>query len=291
VDDTVLNCPDGWRNMAGLFWYSADRTKDPKAYALTTRRLVMKHSLYFLLAAGAFLTGCVSTSTFEEKSAELAACETRAKNELAACNAARSETETKLTVANQELDVYRKIAEANKQKLEAVQKQENVLRERMQQELTDKSVEIEQLRGQLTVRMLDKIVFRSGSANILPEGMAVLDKLVEAIADSSDIIRVEGHTDDTPISDKLKAKFPSNWELSAARASAVARYIETKHHINPKRLESLGFSEYHPVAANDTPENKQRNRRVEIVLRPAPEAEAAPAALAPAAPVESETKP
>jgi chemotaxis protein MotB len=242
--------------------------------------------MYFLLVTGALLTGCVSTSTFEQKSAELATCETRAKNELAACNAARSETETKLTVANQELDVYRKIAEANKQKLEAVQQQENQLRERMQKELTDKSVEIEQLRGQLTVRMLDKIVYRSGSADILPEGMEVLDKLVEAIKDSTDTIRVEGHTDDTPISDKLKKKYPSNWELSAARASAVARYIETKHHINPKRLESLGFSMYHPVAPNDTDENKQRNRRVEIVLRPAPEAE-----VAPTAPVESETKP
>ena len=153
----------------------------------------------------------------------------------------------------------------------------------MQKELTDKSVEIEQLRGQLTVRMLDRIVFRSGSADILPEGMAVLDKLVEAIADSTDIIRVEGHTDDTPISDKLKVKYPSNWELSAARASAVARYIETKHHVNPKRLESLGFSMYHPLAPNDTDENKQRNRRVEIVLKPVVEAEAAPAMPAPSA--------
>jgi chemotaxis protein MotB len=71
----------------------------------------------------------------------------------------------------------------------------------------------------------------------------------------------------------------------------VARYIEIKHHINPKRLESLGFSEYHPVATNDTPENKQRNRRVEIVLRPVPEADAVPAAPPLAAPVESETKP
>lgn len=248
----------------------------------------MKRPIYLsVMAVGVFLTGCVSTSTFEQKSAELAGCETRAKNELAACNTARGETETKLTAATQELDVYRKAAEANKQKLEAVQQQENQLRERMQKELTDKSVEIEQLRGQLTVRMLDKIVFRSGSADILPEGMAVLDKLVEAIADSTDTIRVEGHTDDTPISDKLKKKYPSNWELSAARASAVARYIETKHHINPKRLESLGFSMYHPVAPNDTDENKQRNRRVEIVLKPAAETEAAP--TVPAAPAPQDT--
>jgi len=245
----------------------------------------MQRPVYLsVLAAGAFLTGCVSTSTFEQKSAELAACELRAKNELAACNAARSETETRLTAATQELDVYRKVAEANKQKLVDVQQRENQLRERMQKELTDKSVEIEQLRGQLTVRMLDKIVFRSGSADILPEGMEVLDKLVAVIADSTDIIRVEGHTDDTPISDKLKVKYPSNWELSAARASAVARYIETKHHINPKRLESLGFSMYHPVAPNDTDENKQRNRRVEIVLKPAAEPEPAPAAPVPSGP-------
>ena len=243
----------------------------------------MKCPIYLILAASAFLTGCVSTSTFDQKSAELVACESRAKSELAACNTARTETETKLAVATQELDAYRKVAEANKQKLELVQQRENQLRDRMQKELTDKSVEIEQLRGQLTVRMLDRIVFRSGSADILPEGMAVLDKLVEAIADSTDIIRVEGHTDDTPISDKLKAKYPSNWELSAARASAVARYIETRHHVNPKRLESLGFSMYHPLAPNDTDENKQRNRRVEIVLKPVAEAEAAPAMPAPPA--------
>lgn len=241
----------------------------------------MKRSFPFMLATGLFLTGCVSTSTFEEKSAELLACQQKAKSELDACQSARNETETRLTVANQELEAYRKVAEANKQKLEAVTQRENQLRDRMQQELSDKSVEIEQLRGQLTVRMLDKIVFLSGSADILPEGMAVIDKVVEVLADSPDIIRVEGHTDDTPIGDKLKKKYPSNWELSAARASAVARYIETKHHINPKRLESLGFSMYHPVAPNDTPENKQRNRRVEIVLKPAPEeAEAMPDTMA-----------
>jgi chemotaxis protein MotB len=99
--------------------------------------------------------------------------------------------------------------------------------------------------------------------------MTALDKLAEAVKDGTDVIRVEGHTDDTPISEKLKAKYPSNWELSAARAASVARYFETKHQIDPIRLESLGFSKYHPVAANDTDENKARNRRVEIVLKPA----------------------
>ena len=251
----------------------------------------MKQLLRAVLVSGVFLTGCVSTTTFEQKQAELdaknkqlAACETRAKSELAACETTRAGVETKLATANQELAVFRQAAEAKQRKLDELQKQEEQLRERLSKELTDKSVEINQLRGQLSVRMLDKIVFKSGSAEILPQGMEVLDKLAEAVKDSTDVIRVEGHTDDTPISDKLKEKYPTNWELSAARAAAVARYFETKHFINPKRLESLGFSMYRPVAPNDTKENKQRNRRVEIVLKPAAEAEPAkePAAVAPA---------
>jgi chemotaxis protein MotB len=244
----------------------------------------MKQLMNLVLVAGVFLTGCVSTSTFDEKQAELAACQKQAKNDLDACKSARSEIDTKLTVANQELSVYRQAAEARQSKLDALQNQEKQLRERLSKELTDKNVEIEQLKGQLSVRMLDKIVFKSGSADILPQGTEVLDKLADAIKDSTDTIRVEGHTDDTPISDKLKVKYPSNWELSAARASAVARYFETKHFINPKRLESLGFSMYHPIAPNDSDENKLRNRRVEIVLKPAAEPEPAkePAAAAPA---------
>lgn len=261
----------------------------------------MKHLFYSVAAVSMILVGCVSTSTLDKKQAELdaknkelAACETRAKDELAACETARGALDAKLATANQELGVFRQEAEAKQRKLDVLQKQEEQLRTRLSQELTDKNVEIEQLRGQLSVRMLDKIVFKSGSAEILPQGMEVLDKLAEAVKDSTDTIRVEGHTDDTPISDKLKAKYPTNWELSAARASAVARYFETKHYINPKRLESLGFSMYRPVAPNDTKENKQRNRRVEIVLKPAAEAEpakeAAPAA-APATPAAPEAKP
>lgn len=262
----------------------------------------MKHLLNLVLVSGVFLAGCVSTTTFEQKQAELnakqkdlAACETRAKDELAACETARGELDAKLATANQELGVFRQAAEANQRKVDALQKQENDLRARLHQELTDKNVEIEQLKGQLSVRMLDKIVFKSGSADILPQGKEVLDKLAEAIKDGTDTIRVEGHTDDTPISDKLKVKYPSNWELSAARASTVARYFETKHFINPKRLESLGFSMYHPVAPNDSDENKQRNRRVEIVLKPAaepePAKESAAVAPAPTTPAAPATKP
>ena len=235
----------------------------------------MKQLLNLVLVAGVFLTGCVSTSTFDKKQAELTACQKQAQSDLNACSSARSELDTKLTVANQELGVFRQAAEARQRKLDELQNQEKQLRERLSKELTDNNVEIEQLRGQIVVRIPDKIVFKTGSADILPQGTEVLDKLADVIKDSVNVIRVEGHTDDTPISGKLKAKYPSNWELSAAHAFAVARYFETKHFINPKRLESLGFSMYHPVAPNDSDENKQRNRRIEIVLMPAAEPESA----------------
>ncbi|HSD97941.1 MAG TPA: OmpA family protein [Sulfuricaulis sp.] len=254
----------------------------------------MKQLLNLVLVTGVFLTGCVSTSTFDKKQAELTACQKQAQSDLSACNNARSELDTKLTVANQELGVFRQAAEARQRKLDELQNQEKQLRERLSKELTDKNVEIEQLRGQIVMRMPDKVVFKSGSADILPQGAEVLDKLADAIKDSVNVIRVEGHTDDTPISGKLKTKYPSNWEFSAARASAVARYFETKHFINPKRLESLGFSMYHPLAPNDSEENKQRNRRIEIVLKPAaePEPAKAPAAAEPATiPVAPATKP
>jgi len=255
----------------------------------------MKHLMNLVLVTGVFLTGCVSTSTFDKKQAELMACQKQAQSDLSACNSARSELDTKLTVANQELGVFRQAAEARQRKLDVLQNQEKQLRESLSKELTDKNVEIEQLRGQLSVRMPDKIVFKSGSVDILPQGTEVLDKLADAIKDSTDTIRVEGHTDDTPISGKLKAKYPSNWEFSAARAFAIARYFETKHFINPKRLESLGFSMYHPVAPNDSEENKQRNRRIEIVVKPAAEPEPvklpATAEPAPTTPVAPATKP
>jgi flagellar motor protein MotB len=159
--------------------------------------LLMKQLWRVALATGVFLTGCVSTSTFDKKQAELAACQQQAKSEIEACNNARSELDTKLTMTNQELGAFRKSEAARQRKLDELQNQEQQLRERLSKELTDKNVEIEQLRGQLSVRMLDKIVFKSGSANILPQGMEVLDKLADALH-QSETARVPGLFDVSP---------------------------------------------------------------------------------------------
>jgi chemotaxis protein MotB len=91
----------------------------------------------------------------------------------------------------------------------------------------------------------------------------LLQKIGAIISKTDYLIRIEGHTDNLPIHTAL---FPSNWELSTARAVNVLRYFIKEHNIDPRRLAAEGFSEFHPLAANDRPENRAKNRRVEIIF-------------------------
>ncbi|SHK15846.1 OmpA/MotB family protein [Thermocrinis minervae] len=108
----------------------------------------------------------------------------------------------------------------------------------------------------------EKLLFDSGSATIKPEFYPILDKLVEILNSLPNPIEVEGHTDNIPISTDL---YPSNWELSTARASAVVRYFIAKG-ISPSRLKAAGYADTRPIAPNTTPEGRAQNRRVEIVI-------------------------
>jgi chemotaxis protein MotB len=188
---------------------------------------------------------------------ELAALHQQASAEVAACESLR--------VAAQKQD---KDAETRARQAQRMRDLEKGLRQRLQSEIGNRDVEIEQLRSQLTVRVLDRILFESGSAEILPQGRRVLDAVATALSGGDETIRIEGHADTVPIGPSLKSKYFSNWELSTGRSSSVARYFENNHGIAPTRMEAVGFSKYRPIAPNDTEENRQRNRRVEIVVTP-----------------------
>jgi chemotaxis protein MotB len=108
----------------------------------------------------------------------------------------------------------------------------------------------------------EKILFPPGSAEIKPETYPILDKLYEILKDLPNPVEVEGHTDSIPISTE---KFPSNWELSTARACSIVRYFIAKG-INPERLKASGYADTKPIASNATPEGRAQNRRVEIVI-------------------------
>lgn len=115
----------------------------------------------------------------------------------------------------------------------------------------------------LLLRFPDSVFFDSGRADLRPEGVQLLDALKPVLAQVPNPIRVEGHTDNVPIN---TYRYPSNWELSSARAGAVIRYLLAGGELEPERFSSAGYGEYRPVADNSTAEGRQLNRRVDIVL-------------------------
>jgi chemotaxis protein MotB len=122
------------------------------------------------------------------------------------------------------------------------------------------SIEINQ-RG-LVVSLKEAGFFSSGSATLKRESYTLLSDVVESLVNYSNGIRVEGHTDNMPMS---STAFPSNWELSTARATSVVQYL-VKHDFEPDHMSAAGYGEYRPVADNDSEEGRQKNRRVDIVL-------------------------
>jgi chemotaxis protein MotB len=138
----------------------------------------------------------------------------------------------------------------------------------LKQEIKEGQIKITQLKDKLTVNMVDKILFDSGSAVIKKNGEKVLDRVADILKGvTGRQIKVEGHTDNVPISSRLVEKFPSNWELSTARATTVVRYLQGRG-VNPAVLSAEGYAEFRPVSSNETDEGKAANRRIEIVLIP-----------------------
>lgn len=144
---------------------------------------------------------------------------------------------------------------------------EDLLNE-MTEEVEQGQITITELKGKLTVDVLDKILFDSGRAEVKSEGLDVLKRVVEILKTVTDkTIRVEGHTDNVPIGGTLAKRYPTNWELSAARAINITRYLE-KEGLDPALLSAAAFGEYQPVSDNETPEGRAKNRRIAIILLP-----------------------
>lgn len=115
----------------------------------------------------------------------------------------------------------------------------------------------------LEVRLGESLLFNSGEAVLRPQAFTVLDAMAHSLRDMPNNVRVEGHTDNIPIN---TSQFPSNWELSAARASSVIKYFINIHNISPARFSIAGYGEQRPLSSNDTSEGRSLNRRVEIIV-------------------------
>ena len=115
----------------------------------------------------------------------------------------------------------------------------------------------------LVVHVMESALFNEGSAVLQPKAREILDLVYARIKGLPNHIRVEGHTDDRPI---RTSRFPSNWELSAARATEVVRYFIDNHNMPPDKISALGYGKYRPIRPNNSIENRAKNRRVDIVV-------------------------
>ncbi len=125
---------------------------------------------------------------------------------------------------------------------------------------------IEVKNGRIYVSLADKLLFRSGSANIEDKGKEALRTLAAVLAKNPEIdILVEGHTDNLPIKTSV---YKDNWDLSTARATTIVRILSSDYKVTPSRLSASGRGEHYPVADNKTAEGRAKNRRTEIILSP-----------------------
>ncbi|HDL03806.1 MAG TPA: chemotaxis protein MotB [candidate division Zixibacteria bacterium] len=127
----------------------------------------------------------------------------------------------------------------------------------------DKPITTEMSERGLVIHIVESALFKQGSAKLEPQAQSVLEIVSQHLKGIDNHVRIEGHTDNVPIN---TVKYPSNWELSSARATEVVRYFIDNKVVGPNEISALGYGEYRPLKPNNTIENRARNRRVDIVI-------------------------
>lgn len=254
-----------------------------------------------VLIAMFIVSGCVSTGKYEKmemgKNQEIAALQkdkaslelkqgdleqqkgdleqqmTAAEQEIAALKKHISSMEQqKTTLEQQKAAAQQQVGSLEEQTVALLaasqqkQKQYEDLVQGLSKEVEKGQLQVRQYKNMLSVDLAEQIFFDSGRAALKAGGKDVLKKVGEALkAYENKIIRVVGHTDNVPVAKSLQSTYPSNWELSVARATNVVRYLQEVG-VPPERMVPSGRGEYDPVAPNATPEGRQKNRRIEIML-------------------------
>jgi len=226
-----------------------------------------------VLAAGFIASGCVSSGTFkkmeESKNGEIAAVQ----QEKAALEKQNADLKQRVTsLEQQNADAQQKVGSLEQEKASLAasnqqrQKQYEELVQGLAQEVEKGELQVKQYKNMMSVDLASRVFFDSGKVTLKEGGKAVLKRVGNALKRyENKIIRVVGNTDDVPVAKSLRATFPSNWDLSVARAANVVRFLQEVG-VPPERMVAAGRAEYDPVAPNDTPEGRQKNRRIEIML-------------------------
>ncbi|HTN44191.1 MAG TPA: OmpA family protein [Nitrospiria bacterium] len=233
-----------------------------------------------VLAAGMIVSGCVSSGKYTKmekaKNDEITSLQ-QEKSTLEQQKAALEKDNAGLKQQISSLDQHYTSAQQQVRSLqqenaslvassERQQEQFDALVKDLSSEVQKGELQVKQYKNMLSVELAEQIFFDSGRAKLKPRGTEVLKKVGEALKGYGDkIIRVVGHTDNRPVAKSLQGTFPTNWELSVARATTVVRFLQDVG-VPPERMVASGRAEYDPVAPNDTPEGRQQNRRIEIML-------------------------
>lgn len=185
-----------------------------------------------------------------------------------------SRTKKRATRLDEDLDAERRAREAaaealaaREAEIAAMQSTYDELVTDLESEVSSGQIEIERLREGLRLNVSDEVLFATGSAALDAIGRDVLSKVAGQLTQLGDFIEVRGHTDSLPIRGALSKRYPSNWELAAARAASVVRLLESKG-VPGDRLAAVSLGPFDPVAPNDTADNRALNRRIEIRLLP-----------------------
>lgn len=264
--------------------------------------------LLIALLLATFATGCVTRSTYNEVVGDLESerdALQRRVTDLERSNKSLDQERTKLLDSMEDLRIERETLSTDVAKLRKTKdlltthlqerdakvaelsKLESTYRglvSDLESEVSSGQIQIEQLREGIRLNLAQDILFRSGRASLEPSGQAVLRKVAAQLADQTHSIEVQGHTDNVPLSRALESRWGTNWELASARASSVVRLFQGSG-IDPSRLTVVSKGEFAPVASNDDPRGRARNRRIEIRLKPVED----PVGEAASAPAPTET--
>lgn len=206
------------------------------------------------------ISGCVSTKKYND----LISKYKQQDEKLIKANEQINKLELQVSKLERVSDMQRGVAE---QELAYITQTYNMLIDDLKLEIEDGNIEVEQIRGKLSMSVAEELFFDTGEADIKPEGQEVLKrigKILKKIPEKN--IRIEGHTDNVPIGPSLRSKYPTNWELGAIRAVNVVRFLQNNAGIDPLRLSAVSYGQYRPVASNRTTAGKAKNRRIEIIL-------------------------
>ncbi len=256
-------------------------------------------TLFAILALSLTLTGCVKKSMYEAALSDIASlrrdvstcrgekdalgqdlkdCKTAQEealskidaliNRLKGLNQDVGRLEEERTQLAQNLEVARVRAQELERQRQLAQARIDTFRrllEKFRAMIESGQVQVKVERGRMVVKMPSAILFDSGKTDLKPEGQEIITQISQVLAEIPDRnFQVEGHTDDQPIK---TSRFPSNWELSTARATEVVKFMIAQG-MPPARISAAGCSEFQPMAANDSNEGRALNRRIDVVLLP-----------------------